>query len=235
MKHTELIKAIIRLPKEEHYTQPQAIQDKDEFVSSSDLEKCITCSAVNGCRQNESLIKHHNNPHHSSPSVNIWRRPKLRLCKKQIHQGISNLRFQLKYESIIHNNAPSSDKVVWSESGEKSAQIKPKQLNKHVAGFWCEWKQQMHFLIMNSSVMDLIWFFYLETSVSKSFWRSNGFFLFPKRASVLGVCIKIGERGQFWRKRRSRSLYDSYTCVYSTVITTIETSKLGGFRSSCSV
>ncbi len=40
---------------------PQAIQDVDEFVSSSDLEKCsITsllssgCSAVNGCHQNES-------------------------------------------------------------------------------------------------------------------------------------------------------------------------------------
>ncbi len=32
--------------------------------------------------------------------------------------------FQLKYESIIHNNISSSEKVVWSESGEKSAQIK---------------------------------------------------------------------------------------------------------------
>ncbi len=31
----------------------------------------------------------------------------------------------------------------------------------------------------------------------------------------------IGERGQFWRKRRSRLLYDSYTCVCSTVITTV--------------
>ncbi len=32
------------------------------------------CSAVNGCRQNESpnsWWKHHNNPHHSSPSINI--------------------------------------------------------------------------------------------------------------------------------------------------------------------
>ncbi len=50
---------------------PQAIQDQDEFVSSSGLEKCVSamdalqwmgavrmrangCSAVNGCRQNES-------------------------------------------------------------------------------------------------------------------------------------------------------------------------------------
>ncbi len=29
-----------------------------------------------------------------------------------------------KYKFIIHNNASSSEKVVWSESGEKSAQIK---------------------------------------------------------------------------------------------------------------
>ncbi len=36
----------------------QAIQDVDEFVTSSDLEKyCITSlAAVNGCRQNESLL-----------------------------------------------------------------------------------------------------------------------------------------------------------------------------------
>ncbi len=33
------------------------------------------CSAVNGCRQNESLIK---TSQHSSPSVNIWRRQKLK-------------------------------------------------------------------------------------------------------------------------------------------------------------
>ncbi len=88
----------------------QAIRDQEEFGSSSGLEKCLSngCSAVNGCRQNESLIKHHNNPHHSSPSVNIWRRQKLRVCNKS-------------GESIIHNNASSSDKVFWSESGEKSA------------------------------------------------------------------------------------------------------------------
>ncbi len=36
------------------------------------------CSAVNGCHQNESLIKTSQyNPHHSSPPVNIWRRQKL--------------------------------------------------------------------------------------------------------------------------------------------------------------
>ncbi len=36
----------------------------------------------------------------------------------------SNSGFQPKYDSIIHNNASSSEKVVWFESGEKSAQIK---------------------------------------------------------------------------------------------------------------
>ncbi len=32
--------------------------------------------------------------------------------------------FLTKYKSIIHYNASSSEKVIWSESGEKSAQIK---------------------------------------------------------------------------------------------------------------
>ncbi len=36
----------------------------------------------------------------------------------------SNCCLQLKYESIIHNNTSSSEKVIWSESEEKSAQIK---------------------------------------------------------------------------------------------------------------
>ncbi len=39
------------------YTHPQAIKDVDELVSSSDLEKCVSLMEVNGCRQNESLIK----------------------------------------------------------------------------------------------------------------------------------------------------------------------------------
>ncbi len=56
----------------------------------------------------------------------------------------------LKYESIIHNNSSSSEKVFWSESGEKSAQIKHRlqdktALNKYVAGFWCERQQEMYF------------------------------------------------------------------------------------------
>ncbi len=50
--------------------EPRSIRDQDEFVSSSGLEKCLSngCSAVNGCRQNETLIK---TSQHSSPSVNI--------------------------------------------------------------------------------------------------------------------------------------------------------------------
>ncbi len=51
--------------------------------------------------------------------------------------------FWPKYESSIHNIASSSEKVVWSESGEKSAQIKQRlqaktALNKYVTGFWWE-------------------------------------------------------------------------------------------------
>ncbi len=45
--------------------------DVDEFVSASGLEKCVSAMDVNGCRQNESLIK---TSQHSSPSVIIWRR-----------------------------------------------------------------------------------------------------------------------------------------------------------------
>ncbi len=45
--------------------------------------------------------------------------------------------------SPLSNAAFSSEKVIWSESGEKSAQIKPHlqaktALNKYVCGFWCE-------------------------------------------------------------------------------------------------
>ncbi len=55
-------------------TQPHAIYDLDEFVSSSEQiwrnlalhhQLIIASSAVNGCRQNESpnsWYKHHNNP-----------------------------------------------------------------------------------------------------------------------------------------------------------------------------
>ncbi len=40
-------------------------------------EMCLSngCSAVNGCRQNESLMK---TSQHSSPSVTIWRRQKMK-------------------------------------------------------------------------------------------------------------------------------------------------------------
>ncbi len=44
---------------------------------------------------------------------------------------ISNCCFWIKYESIIHNNTSSSE-VIWSESGEKSAQIKHRLQDKTV-------------------------------------------------------------------------------------------------------
>ncbi len=79
-------------------------------VSSSDLEKCsiasvsrqwVPCSEwVPSEWESKQLRKHHNNPHHFSPSVNIWRRQKLRVCKKQIHQDVFLTLNRLKYESI---------------------------------------------------------------------------------------------------------------------------------------
>ncbi len=54
---------------------------------------------------------------------------------------------------------PPVRKVVWSESGEKSAQIKhhvqaKTVLNKYVAGFSCERQQEMDFFIGGSVIMD---------------------------------------------------------------------------------
>ncbi len=51
------------------------------------------------------------------------------------------------------------EKVFWSESGEKSAQLKQRlqakaALNKYVAGFWCERQQEMHFFTGGSVIMD---------------------------------------------------------------------------------
>ncbi len=68
------------------------------------LHQCLSngCSAVNGCRQNES--------------PNIMKMFLTSICC-----------FWLKYESIIHKTS-SREKVFWSESGEKSARIKSKQL-----------------------------------------------------------------------------------------------------------
>ncbi len=72
----------------------------------------------------------------------------------------SNHCFWLKYESFIHNIASSSEQVISSESGEKSAQIKHRLqantvLNKYVGGFWCERQQEMDFFTGGSVIMEL--------------------------------------------------------------------------------
>ncbi len=59
---------------------------------------------VNGCRQNESpnsWLKHHNNPHNSSPSINVLSE-KLHICKKQLdYWGVNFERHLWKY--LLHN------------------------------------------------------------------------------------------------------------------------------------
>ncbi len=67
----------------------------------------------------------------------------------------------------MNNNASSSESVIWSESGEKSAQIKPRlqaetDLNKYVAGFWCglfHWRRRYglwtRILVKNILMLDL--------------------------------------------------------------------------------
>ncbi len=77
----------------------------------------------------------------------IWRRQKL----KQIQQ------FLTKNLSIIFNNASSNEKVFWSESGEKSAQIK----HGYYYGLWtCIW-------VKNILMMDL---FHLLSSPDVNWW-----------------------------------------------------------------
>ncbi len=76
-------------------THPQSIQAVDEFVSWLEqiwgnvaFHHLLSngSSAVNGCRQNKSpnsWLKHHNNPHHSSPAIHVLWGQKLRACEKQ--------------------------------------------------------------------------------------------------------------------------------------------------------
>ncbi len=111
------------------------------FIRFGEMEHCITVSAMDALqwmgavRMRVQTADKNITPHHSSPSVNILRRQKL----KQRHQDI--LTFKPKYESIIHNSS-SSEKVFRSESGEKSAQIKHRLQDKTVQNSFkqiCGW------------------------------------------------------------------------------------------------
>ncbi len=104
----------------------QVIQDVDEFVSSSELEKCsipslaqqwILCSEwVPSEWESKQLIKHHNNPQviHTTP-VHQLMSCEAKSCvfvNKSIKTFLtSNYCFWPKYEFIIHNNFSSSEKV----------------------------------------------------------------------------------------------------------------------------
>ncbi len=139
---------------------PQASRDVDKFVSSSEqiwrnfvlhqlAHQCILCSEwVPSEWESKQLIKHHNNPHDSRPSV-LWS-DNLCVCKKQIHHLDC---FWLKYESSIQNIVFFFSEKVSSESGEKYAQItssiyKQKQ-SKTNCGFWCERKTEDGFFFFS--------------------------------------------------------------------------------------
>ncbi len=71
----------------------------------------------------------------------------------------SNTCVWLKYESIIHNIAFSSEKAVLSESLEKHAQIKhrlqAKKSSKHMTvDFDVRGQQEKHFITGGSAIMD---------------------------------------------------------------------------------
>ncbi len=121
------------------------------------------CSAVNGSRQNESpnsWSKHHNNPQvmHTTP-VHQLTSGEDKSWNKSIIKTFLTSNHCFRWKSIIHNDASSSEKVFWSESGEKSAQIKQRlqdktALNKYMGVFWCERQQEMDFLTGGNVIMD---------------------------------------------------------------------------------
>ncbi len=89
---------------------PQAIQDEDEFVSSSDLEKC-SCSSMDALqwmgavrmRVDKNITIIHTSPVHRLTSEKIKA-----ACSKETNPSLRRFNFKLsllisKYESIIHN------------------------------------------------------------------------------------------------------------------------------------
>ncbi len=113
--------------------------------------------------------KHHNNPHHSSPSVNIWRRQKLHACKKIKTSPLLrcfNFRPLLKYESSVHNIAFASEKqscLVWIRREICTNQAVFTSQNHFVAGFGCQ-RQQMNFIIDHRLYFGLKRQFEVKTS-----------------------------------------------------------------------
>ncbi len=110
------------------------IRDYDEFVSSSDLEKCsitslsqqwLLCSEwVPSEWESKQLMKISQVIHTSPVQDKSWNKSIIDMFLTKIP---------------VHNIVSSSEKVVWSESGEKSAQIKQrlqiKNSSKQIC--WC--------------------------------------------------------------------------------------------------
>ncbi len=112
-------------------------------------------------------MKHHNNPHNSCPLL-LVRNKSIIKCFKLL----------LTAKIWVYKIASSSKKVIWSELGENSTQIKlclqaKTSLNKYAGGFWYEKQQKMtftleeallwtHILVKNVLMMDLF--------LTNSFW-----------------------------------------------------------------
>ncbi len=142
-------------------THPRVIKCVDELASSSDLENCITCSAVNGCRQNESLI------------TIIHITPVHQLTSWEDKSCVCNL--IPKYESIIHNN--SSSKCICRRLSHQS------RFGPFLVWFICAdfspdsdsmtWKKQCYgqrsqwFGVKNILMLDL---FHLSSSPDVNWW-----------------------------------------------------------------
>ncbi len=95
----------------------------EKFSFTSLADKWILCSEwVPSEWEYKRLIKHHINPQFTSITI-LWNE-KLFVRNKSINiSRTSNHSFRLKYQSIIHNNTSSSEKVPCCPPTSKSTDI----------------------------------------------------------------------------------------------------------------
>ncbi len=102
------------------------------FIRFGEMKRNITCSIMDPLQwmgavkmrvqtADKTITSH---PHIFIPIINVLWSDKLHVCKTQIHRyGAFKVKLLLSSKIQIHDNASSSEKIIWSESGEKSAQI----------------------------------------------------------------------------------------------------------------
>ncbi len=177
---------------------------------------------MNGCRQTSQYST--SNPHNSSLLINILWSKRLRVCKKQIHQVIltSNCSFWPKYESSIHNNASSSEKVHSLLSSRDSYWIQKHQfeikndlmdlLQSQISPNLFRWGCKLIYIldVLRASRFELISIFLLTIPLNQFFQKkkSNLTSVKTKKKKIcLGICsYTIGR--SFSRKKKTCNLWN---------------------------